>query len=133
MKSADTGFFLFLVPVGTLLTILGFLTGRAAAVSTCDVLLFFGLCLYLTFVLRLVSTSSEIDAVFDYFLEIVHVCTILMVEQTHAGKGHRNAVFVAGLDDIVISHRAAGLGNELHATLMGAFDIVAKGEESITT
>ena len=55
-----------------------------------------------------------------------------MVEQTNTREGHRNPILIAGLDHIVISHAAAGLGDELHAALMGALDVVAEGEERIT-
>ena len=34
---------------------------------------------------------------------------ILVVEQPHAGEGHRNAIFVAGFDDVVVADRAARL------------------------
>ena len=55
-----------------------------------------------------------------------------MVEQADAGEGHGDAVLVAGLDDVVIPDGAAGLGDELHAGLVGPLDVVAKGEESVT-
>ena len=58
--------------VGTLLTILGFLSGRAAAVSPSNILLLLGLGLHLAIVLRLVTASSEADAVFEDMLKIVH-------------------------------------------------------------
>ena len=54
-----------------------------------------------------------------------------MMEQTHTREGHGNAVFVAGLDDIVVTDTAAGLCNVFHATLVGTFDVVAEGEEGI--
>ena len=57
----------------------------------------------------------------------------LMVEQTYAGEGHGDAVFVACLDDVVITYGTAGLSNVLHATLVGSLHVVAKGEESIGT
>ena len=54
-----------------------------------------------------------------------------MVEQTYASEGHGNAVLVAGHDDMVVAYRAASLGDELHATLVGTLDVVAEGEERI--
>ena len=58
--------------VSPLLTVFGFLTGRAAAMSTSDILLLLGLGLHLAIVLRLVTSASEVDAVFKYILKIVH-------------------------------------------------------------
>ena len=55
------------------------------------------------------------------------------MEQTHTREGHGNAVFVAGLDDIVVANAAAGLCNVFHATLVGTLDVVAEGEEGIGT
>ena len=56
----------------------------------------------------------------------------LMMEQTHTSEGHGDAVFVAGHDDMIITHRTTSLGDILHTALMSTFDIVAKGEERIT-
>ena len=60
------------MPVGPLLTVFGFLTGRAAAMSTSDILFLLGLGLHLAIVFRLVTSASEVDAVFEYILKIVH-------------------------------------------------------------
>ena len=63
----------FLVSVGSLLTVFGLLTGRAAAMSTCDILFLLGLGLHLlAIVLRLVTSTSEVDTVFEYVLKIIH-------------------------------------------------------------
>jgi len=62
--------------VGTLLTILGFLSGRAAAVGTGDILLLLGFGLHLAVVLRLIASSPEVDTVLENVLEIVHKYTI---------------------------------------------------------
>ena len=62
--------------VGTLLTILGLLSGRAAAVGTGDILLLLGFGLHLAVVLRLIASSPEVDAVLENVLEIVHKYTI---------------------------------------------------------
>ena len=58
--------------VGTLLTVFGFLTGRTAAVGTSDILLLLGFGLYLAIVFRLVTSTSEVDTVFEYVLKVVH-------------------------------------------------------------
>ena len=58
--------------VGTLLAVFGFLTGRTAAVGTSDILLLLGLGLHLAIVLRLVTSTSEVDTVFEYVLKVVH-------------------------------------------------------------
>ena len=58
--------------VSPLLTVFGFLTGRAAAMSTSDILFLLGLGLHLAIVFRLVTSASEVDAVFEYILKIVH-------------------------------------------------------------
>ena len=57
----------------------------------------------------------------------------LVVEQSHVSEGHGHIVFVAGLDDIVVTDAAAGLCDVLHATLVGALDVVAEGEECVGT
>ena len=63
----------FLMSVGTLLTVFRFLTGRTAAVGTSDILFLLGLGLHLlAIVLRLVSSTSEVDAVLENMLKIVH-------------------------------------------------------------
>ena len=54
-----------------------------------------------------------------------------MVEQSYASKRHSDAVLVAGHDDMIVADRATCLGDELHTTLMGTFDVVAEGEEGI--
>ena len=55
----------------------------------------------------------------------------LMVEQSHVGEGHGNAIFVAGLDDIVVADGASCLRNVLHTALVGTLNVVAKGEEGV--
>ena len=58
--------------VGTLLAVFGFLTGRTAAVGTSDILLLLGFGLYLAIVFRLITSTSEVDTVFEYVLKVVH-------------------------------------------------------------
>ena len=62
----------FLVSVGSLLTVFGFLTSRATTVGASDILFLLGLGLHLATLLRLVTTTSEVDAVLEDTLEIVH-------------------------------------------------------------
>ena len=125
-----------MLAVGTLLAVFGLLAGRAAAVGTGDVLFFLGLGLHLAlFGVAVFTAAPKRDAILQYALEIiVLLCheVELVVEQAHASEGHGDAVFVAGHDDMVVANRAAGLCDILHATLVGALDIVAEGEEGIT-
>ena len=58
--------------ISPLLTVFGFLTGRTAAVGTSDILLLLGFGLYLAIVFRLITSTSEIDTVFEYVLKVVH-------------------------------------------------------------
>ena len=67
------GILLFLMSVSPLLTVFGFLPCRAAAVCPSDILLRLGLGLHLAIVLRLVTSTSEVDAVFQYMLPVVHL------------------------------------------------------------
>ena len=55
------------------------------------------------------------------------------MEQAQTGKGHSDAIFVAGFDNIVIANRTACLSNILYAAAMSAFNIVTEGEESVAT
>ena len=55
----------------------------------------------------------------------------LMVEKSHVGERHRHAVLVAAVDHRVIADGTAGLGNVFHTALIGAFNVVAEGEESV--
>ena len=56
--------------VGPLLTVFGFLPGRAATVGTGDVLLFLGLGLHLVVFLPRPATSSERDTVLQNALKV---------------------------------------------------------------
>ena len=53
------------------------------------------------------------------------------MEESDACESHRDAILVACLDDIVVTHRATGLGYELHSRLMGTLNIIAEGEERV--
>lgn len=59
--------------VGALFAILGFLAGTAAAVSPSDILFLLGFGLHLASILWLVTSTSEVDAVFEDILKIVHI------------------------------------------------------------
>ena len=59
--------------IGTLFAVFGLLPCRAATVSTSDILLLLGLGLHLAVVLWLVTSTSEVDAVFEDPLKIVHI------------------------------------------------------------
>lgn len=65
--------------VGTLLTVFGFLPGRAATVSTCDILFLLGLGLHLAGIFRLITSTTEVDAVFKDMLKIVHFFLVILV------------------------------------------------------
>ena len=56
--------------VGPLLTVFGLLLGRAATVSTSDILLFLGLGLYLVVLLTGTTTTTEVNAILQNLLEI---------------------------------------------------------------
>jgi len=58
------------MPIGPLFAVFGFLLGRAATVSTSDVLLFLGLGLYLVLLFARTTTTSEVDAILQNLLEI---------------------------------------------------------------
>ena len=58
---------------------------------------------------------------------------LLMVEQTHAGECHGNAVLVASVDNMVITNTTTCLSNILNTALVSTLDVVAEGEESIAT
>mmetsp|Transcript_12883 Transcript_12883/g.40882 ORF Transcript_12883/g.40882 Transcript_12883/m.40882 type:complete len:313 (+) Transcript_12883:267-1205(+) len=53
------------------------------------------------------------------------------MEEADAGHGHGDAVLVAGGDDVVVLHGAAGLGDVLDAEGGGDVDVVAEGEEGV--
>ena len=59
--------------IGTLLTVLRLLTGTAAPMGSRDIFLLLGFGLYLAIVLRLVTSTSEVDAVFEDILKVVHI------------------------------------------------------------
>ena len=58
------------MPVGPLLTVFGLLLGRAATVSTSDVLLLLRLGLYLVLLFARTTATTEVDAIDENILEI---------------------------------------------------------------
>ena len=58
------------MPVGPLLTVFGFLTGRATTVSTSDILFLLGLGLYFVVLLARTAATTKRNSIFQYFLEV---------------------------------------------------------------
>ena len=56
---------------------------------------------------------------------------LLMVEQAQTAKGHGNAIFVAGVNDLLVADGTAGLDDGSHAAAAGALDVVAEREECV--
>jgi hypothetical protein len=54
-----------------------------------------------------------------------------MMKKPYPAHGHDHAVVVAGVDDEVIAHRAAGLHDVTDAALLGPVDVVAEREERV--
>ena len=53
------------------------------------------------------------------------------MEQPDPRKRHGHAIFIADLDDVVVTDRTAWLGNVFNTALMGSFNVVSKGEEGV--
>ena len=121
------------MPIGPLLTVFGFLTCRAATVSTSDVFLFLGLGFHLVILFARTTTTTKRNAVYQDIFKIAFFTHkhYLMVEKSDTSECHCDTVFVAGHDDMVVANRAASLGNELYAALVGTLDIITEGEEGI--
>ena len=58
------------MPIGTLLTVFGFLLGRAATVGTSDILLFLGLGLDLVVLLTGTAATTKRNAIDQNVLEV---------------------------------------------------------------
>ena len=67
--------------IGTLFTVLRLLTGTATTMGSRDILLLLGFGLDLAIVLRLVTSASEVDAVFEDILKIVHINDGIILRQ----------------------------------------------------
>ena len=59
--------------IGALLTVFRLLAGTAAAMGARDILLLLGFGLHLAIIFRLITSTSEVDAVLQYILKIVHI------------------------------------------------------------
>ena len=59
--------------ISALLTVFGLLACAAATMGSRDILLLLGFGLHLAIVLRLVTSASEVDAVFEDVLKVVHI------------------------------------------------------------
>ena len=55
----------------------------------------------------------------------------LVMEQSDTRKRHNHTVLVAGLDHLVIAHRAARLRHIPDAALIGAVNIITEWEERV--
>ena len=67
------------MPIGTLLTVFGFLLGRAATVGTSDILLFLGLGLDLVALFARTTATTEVNAILQNLLEITLLTHILLL------------------------------------------------------
>ena len=54
-----------------------------------------------------------------------------MVEKSHSGKCHNHTVFIALLDNEVVTDGATGLCNILYTGCVSTLDVIRKGEEGI--
>ena len=63
------------MPVGPLLTVFGFLTGRATTVSTSDVLFLLGLGLHLVVLFARTTTTTKRNTILQNALEILLSCS----------------------------------------------------------
>ena len=66
-----------MLPVSPLLTVFGFLPGRAAAVCACNIFFLLGLCLHLSLVgVFAFAAPAEVDTVLQNQVEVVHVARL---------------------------------------------------------
>ena len=54
-----------------------------------------------------------------------------MMEQPQAAKCHGNAVFVAGVNHLLVTDGTASLDNGGHAAAVRTLNVVAEGEERV--
>jgi hypothetical protein len=54
-----------------------------------------------------------------------------VVKQPQAAKGHGDAVFIAGVDHLLVADGATGLDNGGYAAAVRALNVVAEGEERV--
>ena len=123
------------MPVGTLGTILRFLFGGTTSVCTCNIGFLLGFGLDLSFISVALRGFSEDDSTTcnDVVYVIVHNERNLVVEQANADECHCDIIFIASLNDVVVSNRTTCLCDVFYTTLVRTLDIVAEWEESVTT
>lgn len=124
------------MPIGTARADVRFFLGRSRAVRTGDIGFFLGLGFYFLagwgcFQLCTFENNTAHNGLGNLFVACLSHSYKSMVEQADAGKGHGYAVLITSGDYMVVAHAAAGLGHIFHTTLMGTFNVVAKGEECI--
>ena len=56
---------------------------------------------------------------------------VSVMDKANMCHRHEHVVFISGFNDVVIANGTAALGDVRNAALVGAFDIVAKREESV--
>ena len=54
-----------------------------------------------------------------------------MMEQSQAAKRHGDAVFVTGVNHLLVADGTAGLDNGGHAAAVRAFNVIAEGEKRV--
>ena len=59
------------------------------------------------------------------------VCDESVVEESHAGEGHDNALLITLFDNQIITDGSAGFCNVLNTRGISALDVIGEGEESI--
>mgnify|MGYP003279619375 FL=1 len=119
------------------MAILCLLTGRAASVSTRNVLLLLGLGLHLVVVVLLRTAAAlENHATHDNIVNIAHIPFILyklMMEEANVSKRHGDAVLIACIDNIIVTDATACFCYVFNTTLVSTLNVVAEWEESIAT
>ena len=56
-----------------------------------------------------------------------------MVEQTHSRECHRNIVFIAALNNDIVTNGTAGFRDVRNAALLCTFDVIGEREERVGT
>ena len=96
--------FVLLMPISPLLTVFGFLSCRAGPVSPSNVFLLLRFGFHLATLLAGSPSASERNPILQYRLKIVFFTHRSMMEKSNTSKCHCNAIFVAGHDDMVVTH-----------------------------
>lgn len=79
----------------------------------------------------LAKNYTAFDDFMDFLVTGHKTQAVLMMEQANAGKGHCNAILVAGSNHMIVTDASTCLCNIFNAALMSPFYIIAKWEESI--